>query len=163
MAGSGEVSPETISFGPAIVARERVADQASTAQYDKHYPKQGVYVCRGCQTPLYTAKDVSIPTHLYIDCNVSDLFSICAHRNSTRAADGQLSTTASRAQSRDTLTSLLAWSALRLSARHAEVRRLCLLSSLAFSAMSSTRGAELTRHCRPPWTCLQGRKVHAYK
>jgi len=28
---------------------------AGTGEYDSHYPKEGVYTCAGCGTPLYKA------------------------------------------------------------------------------------------------------------
>jgi len=37
------------------ILREKGTEAPGTGKYDKHYPKEGVYACAGCGTPLYKA------------------------------------------------------------------------------------------------------------
>ncbi|GAA6062891.1 hypothetical protein JCM10212_002113 [Sporobolomyces blumeae] len=45
-----QLSPEQFR-----ILRQKGTEMAGTGEYDKHYPKQGVYKCAGCEQPLYTA------------------------------------------------------------------------------------------------------------
>ena len=38
------------------VLRQKGTEPARTGEYDKFYPTEGHFVCRGCGTPLYSAK-----------------------------------------------------------------------------------------------------------
>jgi len=38
------------------VLRKKGTEPARTGEYDKFYPSEGHFVCRGCGTPLYSAK-----------------------------------------------------------------------------------------------------------
>lgn len=38
------------------VLRQKGTEPARTGEYDKFYPSEGHFVCRGCGTPLYSAK-----------------------------------------------------------------------------------------------------------
>lgn len=38
------------------VLREKGTEAPYTGEYDKHMPKEGVYTCAGCNTPLYKAE-----------------------------------------------------------------------------------------------------------
>ncbi|SPO21924.1 related to MXR2 - Methionine-R-sulfoxide reductase [Ustilago trichophora] len=37
------------------ILREKGTEMAGTGKYNKHYPKDGVYTCAGCDSPLYKA------------------------------------------------------------------------------------------------------------
>ncbi|KAI3435560.1 hypothetical protein D9Q98_001625 [Chlorella vulgaris] len=37
------------------VLREKGTERPGTGEYNKMYPKSGVFVCRGCEAPLYEA------------------------------------------------------------------------------------------------------------
>ncbi|CDS00004.1 related to MXR2-Methionine-R-sulfoxide reductase [Sporisorium scitamineum] len=37
------------------ILREKGTEMAVTGKYNKHYPKEGVYTCAGCDSPLYKA------------------------------------------------------------------------------------------------------------
>ncbi|KAH8929352.1 methionine sulfoxide reductase B [Atractiella rhizophila] len=37
------------------ILRQKGTEPAGTGEYDSHYPKEGVYACAGCGTPLYKA------------------------------------------------------------------------------------------------------------
>lgn len=37
------------------ILREKGTEMAGTGKYNKHYPKEGVYTCAGCDSPLYKA------------------------------------------------------------------------------------------------------------
>jgi peptide-methionine (R)-S-oxide reductase len=37
------------------ILREKGTEPPGSGKYDKHYPKDGVYTCAGCDTPLYKA------------------------------------------------------------------------------------------------------------
>lgn len=37
------------------ILRQKGTEHPFTSQYDKHHPKEGVYTCGGCDTPLYKA------------------------------------------------------------------------------------------------------------
>ena len=37
------------------ILRQKGTEMAGTGEYDSHYPKEGVYTCAGCGTPLYKA------------------------------------------------------------------------------------------------------------
>ena len=36
------------------ILREAGTEEKGSGEYDKHYPKQGYYACRGCDLPLYS-------------------------------------------------------------------------------------------------------------
>jgi len=38
------------------VLRKKGTEPPRSGEYDKHYPKNGYYVCRGCKFPLYSFK-----------------------------------------------------------------------------------------------------------
>lgn len=44
-----ELTPEEFE-----ILRNRGTEQAGTGEYEKHFPKEGYYVCKGCQLPLYS-------------------------------------------------------------------------------------------------------------
>jgi len=37
------------------ILRQKGTEAPGTGEYDSHYPKEGVYACAACSTPLYTA------------------------------------------------------------------------------------------------------------
>ncbi|SNX83150.1 related to MXR2 - Methionine-R-sulfoxide reductase [Melanopsichium pennsylvanicum] len=37
------------------ILREKGTEMAGTGKYNKHYPKDGIYTCAGCDSPLYKA------------------------------------------------------------------------------------------------------------
>ncbi|KAH6608580.1 transcription repressor [Trichoderma cornu-damae] len=37
------------------ILREKGTEAPNTGEFDKHYPKEGVYTCAGCDAPLYKA------------------------------------------------------------------------------------------------------------
>jgi peptide-methionine (R)-S-oxide reductase len=37
------------------ILRQKGTEPPGSGEYDKHYPKEGVYECAGCGTPLYKA------------------------------------------------------------------------------------------------------------
>ncbi|KTW30783.1 methionine-R-sulfoxide reductase [Pneumocystis carinii B80] len=38
------------------VLREKYTEPAGSGEYDSHYPSEGVYICAGCESPLYKAE-----------------------------------------------------------------------------------------------------------
>lgn len=45
-----QLSPEQFR-----ILRKKGTEMGGTGQYDSHYPKEGVYTCAGCDSPLYNA------------------------------------------------------------------------------------------------------------
>lgn len=66
--GSSQAAPESFPKGMSTsewrtklnpeqfrILREKGTEMAGTGKYNKHYPKEGVYTCAGCDSPLYKA------------------------------------------------------------------------------------------------------------
>lgn len=46
------LTPSTEQFR---ILREKGTEAPNTGEYDKHYPKEGIYTCAACDAPLYKA------------------------------------------------------------------------------------------------------------
>eukprot|EP00051_Salpingoeca_urceolata_P006663 m.88142 g.88142 ORF g.88142 m.88142 type:complete len:157 (+) comp14931_c0_seq2:99-569(+) len=50
----GSTSPLQLEPEAFDVLRKKSTEAPSTGEYDKFYPKEGYFVCRGCKNPLYS-------------------------------------------------------------------------------------------------------------